>query len=144
MDTTRRLEEARHRFAHSLVGTWSTAAGTFGAVMDQRWEIHADGTGKFTDTGPFGAPRHETHFEWRQNAERVFQLRLVRQVDLEPGSEPEPELGDEERQWQSIHYDFIAVTTDGGLEIGLVDAARVGRECAGFSHSLVALAYRGP
>jgi hypothetical protein len=133
------LEEARRRFAHSLVGSWSTAVGTFGSVIDQRWEIRADGTGQYTDTGPFGTPRLETHFEWRQNSKATFELRLVRRVALQPGDEPEPELDDEERQWQTIRYDFIMVNTDTGSRIGMIDVSQLGREFKGFLDSLAPL-----
>ena len=85
MDARERIEEARIRFARSLVGRWSTAVGTFGSVMDQIWEIYPNGTGTFTDNGPFGYPRSETHFEWRQPAESIFELRLVKYVALQPG-----------------------------------------------------------
>ena len=142
MDTTQSIEETRRRFARSLVGHWSTAAGTSSAVMDQKWDIRPDGTGAFTDTGPFGHPCCETRFEWRQPDERVFELRLVVRVAPQPGGEPEPPLDDDERQWQSVSYDFVAVATDTGHAIGLIDMAQAGRPHAGFLNSLAPLVYR--
>jgi hypothetical protein len=141
VDDQQRIEEARRRFGQSLVGQWSTAVGTFNMVMDQHWEIRPDGTGKFTDTGPFGYPRSETHFEWRQPAEGVFELRLVKNIALQPGYEWE--LDEYERQWQTIRYDFVVVGTAFGDEIGMVDRAQLGSEHAGFLNSLAPLAYRG-
>lgn len=126
MDAQERIEEARRRFGRSLVGLWSTAVGTFNMVMDQHWEIRPDGTGKFTDTGPFGYPRSETHFEWRQPAEGVFELRLIRYVALQP--DYEAELDEDELQWQTIRYDFVVVGTEFGSEMGMVDLAQAGSE----------------
>jgi hypothetical protein len=139
MDKPRDIEEARRRFARSLIGRWATAAGTFAAIMDQRWDIRDDGTGTYTDTGPFGATLSETHFEWLQSEERVFQLRLTRRV----AAGDDASLDDDEQRWLSIRYDFIAVATDAGTDIGLIDIAQAEQPNAGFLNSLAPLTYRG-
>jgi hypothetical protein len=141
----RTIEESRARFARSLVGRWSTAQGTADMLMGQHWEIRPDGTGRFVDTGPFGHPRGETRFEWRQADAFVFELRVTAYVgddDAQPEDEDEDE--DEDEPWRIIRYDFIEVHTDVGLQIGLVDVAQVGRELCGFLESFAPLAYRGP
>jgi hypothetical protein len=142
VDIQRSVEEARQRFATSLVGEWSTAVGTWRMAKDQIWEIRPDSTGKFTDTGPLGYSREETHFEWRQPAERVFEIRLLRYVSLLSGGELE--LGEDEREWRTIRYDFVPVTTDLEVVIGLVDVAQAGSRYEGFLDSGAPLVYRGP
>ena len=148
MDATHQLEEMRRRFAHSLVGHWSTALGTAVVVMDQHWDIHPDGTGRWIDTGPFGHPRTEIRFEWRQSEPFVFELRELEFIDHEPAPEPPGDLDDDPsgqpEAWSRIRYDFIAVQTDCGAEIGLVDVAQIGRKFEGFYLSLAPLAHRGP
>ena len=136
------IEESRRRFARSLVGRWSTAQGTFDTVMGQHWEIRPDGTGRFTYTGPFGHPRSETRFAWRQSEPFVFELRLTDYMALE--LDYASELDDEDRAWQAIRYDFVAVPTDSGLQVGLIDVAQAGAELSGFLDSLAPLAYIGP
>jgi hypothetical protein len=131
------VEEARLCFASSLVGRWSTAQGTFASVMDQHWEIRSDGTGCFTDTGPFGHPRAETWFEWRQVEPFDVEMRLTRFVSFDP--EDAEVLDDEDTAWRRIRYDFVEVRTDCGVEVGLIE---VGRKA--FFESQAPLAYRGP
>lgn len=116
--TPRRIEDARRRFARSLVGYWITAQGTFNQVMAQHWEVCPDGTGRFTDRGPFGYPRAETCFEWRQAGDFTIELRLTKCVAHEPNFEAE--LDSDDSEWQTIRYGFVAVQTDCGFEVGLV------------------------
>jgi hypothetical protein len=137
-----KVDEARHRFANSLVGRWSTASGSFSQVMDQLWDIRQDGTGKFTNTGPFGHPRDETSFLWQQESEFVFRIRLVKQVyDLGLATQDETEFDETEYPWLTVRYDFMVVATDFGFFAGLVQTSRVGTEFEGFSESLAPLVY---
>ena len=142
MEVQFRIEEARRRFAQSLVGSWSTAQGTFDMVMAEHWEVRPDGTGRFTDTGPFGHPRSETRFEWRQGEPFVFELRLTEYVAISP--DDDGELDDDDRKWKAVRYDFVEVPTDVGPLVGLIDATQVGAKFAGFLMSLAPLAYSGP
>lgn len=148
MNIQAELDEARRRFARSLVGRWSTERGTRGVTMGQHWEIRPDGTGKFTDTGPFYAPRGETHFEWRQSEPFTFEFRQGDYVSFEPEEEAELKAADpdddEPWPWLTIRYDFIAVETEFGISVGLIDVAQLGREYADFHMSLAPLAYAGP
>ena len=134
------IEAARRRFARSLVGRWSTAQGTFDVVMGQRWEIRADGTGRFVDTGPFGHPREETRFAWRQTDDFVFEMRLTERIS----SERDDELDDEDRAWRAVRYGFVVVETDCAALIGLVGAAPDGTTYGGFMDSMAPLAYTCP
>ncbi len=141
-DPQSQIEESRRRFARSLVGCWSTAQGTFNGVMGQHWEVRPGGTGRFTDTGPFGNPSSETRFEWRQSEEFVFELRLIERIAHQP--EYAYELDEEDWEWREIRYDFLAVPTDCGVEIGLVATAKNGSNFGGFFDSTAPLAYCGP
>lgn len=113
-----RIDEARRRFARSLVGNWSTAQGTFSVVAGQQWEIRPDGSGRFTEIGPFGHKKAETQFEWRQRGDFEIELRLTEYVSHE--SSDTADLDDQDREWQVIRYDFVAVQHDCGMEVGLV------------------------
>jgi hypothetical protein len=110
-------------------------------AMDQLWEIRPDGTGKYTDTGPLGHPRSETHFEWRQSAERVFEVRLLQYVPLQQGDDWS--LDEDGHEWRSIRYDFVPVSTDLAVVIGLVDVAQAGSRYEGFLESGAPLVYCG-
>ena len=136
-----KIQDARSKFAQSLVGRWSTAQGTFNAVMAQHWEIRPNGTGCYTDTGPFGAPRSEMRFEWRQSNHFVFELRLTEYLACHP--DDAIELEDTDRNWRAIRYDFMIVTTDFGTHVGLIDVSQIGMELAGFLDSLAPLVYIG-
>lgn len=148
MNLQPQLEEARRRFARSLVGHWSTSQGTFDVVMEQHWEIRPDGTGKFVDTGAFGEPRGETRFEWRQSEPFAFELREGAYVSFLPDEAAEPddevELADDDLAWRTIRYDFIVLGAEFGYGIGLIDVAQIGTEYAGFWMSLAPLAFAGP
>jgi hypothetical protein len=109
--------------------------------MAQHWEARPDGSGRLTDTGPFGHPRSETRFEWRQSQDFVFELRLTERIAFQPDEAVERE--EEDRQWYAIPYDLKAVPTDGGAHLGLVEVAEVGVLLDGFLDSLTPLAYGG-
>jgi hypothetical protein len=147
MDAAPQVEEARRRFARSLVGRWSTEQGTFDMVMGQQWEIRPDGTGKFSDTRAFRGTIGETPFEWRQSEPFAFELRLGDYVSFEPAEETELDEADsddgEPWPWLTIRYDFTPVKTEFGLSVGLIDVAQLGTKCGGFLMSLAPLAYRG-
>lgn len=64
--------------------------------MGQHWEIRPDGTGQFTDTGPFGHPRSETRFEWRQAEDFLFELLLTEIIAFQ--QDYAPDLEDDERE----------------------------------------------
>lgn len=113
-----RVQEARRRYARSLIGHWSTAQGTFDNVISQHWEFCPNGSGRFTDIGPFGYLRAETWFEWRQVGECEVELRITEHIAHHP--DYAAELDDEERQWQVIRYDFVLVQHDMGRDVGLV------------------------
>lgn len=142
MSIQARIEDARQQFARSLVGFWGTAQGTFDMVMGQHWEVRPDGTGRFTDTGPFGYAKSETRFEWRQSEPFVFELRLIEYVAQEP--DDDTEFDDDDREWKAIRYDFAEVPTDVGPLVGLIDVTQVGAKFGGFLTSLAPLAYSGP
>ena len=142
MDQQLRVEEARRRFAQSLVGRWSTVSHDgFSMVMDQIWEIYPDGTGQFTDTGPFRYPKSQMKFQWRQAEAFIFNLRLTESVAYHP--DDAFELDEEDKVWTAIRYDFIAVPPDLAISIGLIDVAQAGRKYCGFYDSLAPLSYRG-
>lgn len=111
-------------------------------VMGQHWEIRADGTGKFIDTGTFGYPNSETEFEWQQVEDFVFTLRVTAFVAHEPRDMVH--FDDEDREWTPIRYDFVPVNTDCGVTVGMIEASQRGGEFEGFFLSLVPLSYRGP
>ncbi len=147
LNLAQQIEEARRRFSRSLVGRWSTAQGTFGAVLDQHWEFHPDGTGKFTDTGPFGHPQAETSFEWRQESDFVIEFRITGATyfDEESSSEVDGQDDpDEEEKWLTIQYTFISVPTDCGGVVGLVDETQIGQKFCGFHLSFSPLSFDGP
>ena len=135
------IEEARRKFASSLVGRWSSAPGTFGMVMCQVWVIRPDGTGQFTDSGPFGYPRSETRFEWRQTNDFVFEMRLTEYVELH--ADYAHDLDEEDREWRKIHYDFTETPVDFWTTVGLIDKAQVGEQ-RGFLNSFAPLVYSRP
>jgi hypothetical protein len=142
-----RIEQARARYARSLVGSWSTAQGTFGVVMAQHWEIRPDGSGRFVDTGCFGTPTSETRFEWRQDQPFVFELRETELIEYGPGDPADSDEGDEgdeddDSPWVAISYDFIVIRTDVGEQIGLIDIRRREAKEPSFYWSLAPLAYR--
>ncbi|UQA59956.1 hypothetical protein [Polyangium aurulentum] len=121
-----RIEQARARFARSLVGSWSTAQGTFGVMMAQHWEIRPDGSGRFVDTGVLGYPKSETRFEWRQDQPFVFELRETELIEYGPGDHADSDENDEndendDHPWVAISYDFVVIRTDVGEQIGLID-----------------------
>jgi hypothetical protein len=134
------IEDARRKFADSLVGRWSQGVGTFGSVIDQYWEIRSDGTGLITDTGPFGYARSVRQFEWRQDEERVFQLRIVKLVEMDGAARA---LDEHEEPWRAVRYDFIEVVTDACSEVGLVEVSDGGSRREGFAESYAPLSYRG-
>lgn len=142
LDVQLQIEEARRRFERSLVGCWITAQSTFNGMMAQFWEIHPDGTGRFTDTEPFGHPQSETRFEWRHAEPFAFDLRLTEYISHE--SDYADELSDEERAWRTIRYDFLAVPTDCGVQVGLVEVTQAGEKSGGFHLSLAPLSYCKP
>jgi hypothetical protein len=145
MDVEAQIDEARRRFARSLVGRWTTAQGTFDAVMAQHWEIRADGTGQFTDTGPFGYIKAQTKFEWRQTEPFVFELRETEVVIDQQDSTNEPDDDDDsDCAWVPIKYDFATFTTDCGTHVGLIAITRTGSNGDGFYLSLAPLQYDGP
>lgn len=118
------IEQARARHERSLVGAWTTALGSFGAVMAQHWEIRPDGSGTIVDTGPFGATRSETAFVWRQAQPFVFELRPTGFVDHDADGLAEDEEDDDgDAPWIAISYDFTLIPTEaGGEHVGLVDS----------------------
>jgi hypothetical protein len=142
VDLAQKVEAARQQFARSLVGLWCTAQGTFNIVMAQHWVFRPDGTGSFTDTGPFGYPRSETEFEWRQAGDCLIELRLTAYTAF--GEDYAADLDEDERDWQTIRYTFVPVETDFGTRVGLIDVAQVGKERGGFLNSLAPLEYNGP
>jgi hypothetical protein len=149
MDIQQRIDEARRQFAHSLVGCWSTAQGSFNAVTNQLWEIRPDGTGFYVDTGPFGYPNHESRFVWRQSQPFVFELRITEEIELEPEPSDEADtavedVDDEPCPWISIRYDFKAVSTDVGMMVGMVREEDLASDGGSFFWSLAPLAYDGP
>lgn len=141
MDTQKRLEAARHRFGRSLVGCWSEAHyDGFNMVMNQIWEIRSDGTGQFINTGAFGYPKSKMQFKWLQSEEFVFNLQLTEYIryDLEENFA----LDDEDKIWNVIRYDFIAIPSeDYMINAGLIDVAQVGRKFCGFYESFAPLVY---
>ena len=139
MNSEPNVESMRRRFSRSLIGRWTTQTGTFDMIA-QHWEIRADGSGLFVDTGSCGHPRSETRFEWRQRAERVFELRLIEFIALQSGQESE--LADEEREWQQVPYDFIRFDSDVAPFVGLVDTSSDVDN--GFYGSLSPMMYAGP
>lgn len=138
-----RIEQARARYARSLVGSWSTAQGTFGVMMAQHWEIRPDGSGRFIDTGYSATPSSETRFEWRQDQPFVFELRETEVVEYGPVDPTDSDEGDEtdDSPWIAITYDFIVVRTDVGEQIGLIDSARREAKEPSFHWSLAPLAH---
>lgn len=109
--------------------------------MGQVWEIRPNGTGKFTDTGPFYSPGDETQFEWRQSQAFVFEMRVTGYPsDRESAEEGIEEVEDE---WVSIRYDFISVQTDVGVVIGLITLSEAGDQITSFYGSMAPLSYAG-
>jgi hypothetical protein len=136
MDDAQLIEDARRRFCRSLVGYWSAARGSFNMVMGQYWEFRPDGTGQFTDTGPFGHTKCETLFEWRQIGDFEIELRITKRTTDDPDDEPDDgELDDEGWEWETIRYDFVVVRHDLGTEVALV---------GGLLSMDVPLSYSGP
>ena len=135
-----RIAEWRHRFCESLVGRWAGALGTFSGVMDEQWEFLSDGSGTRIVLGPFGQPRDHVCFEWRTVAERVLEMRVVGAYEGGVARE----LDELESEWDIVRYDFRAVTTDVGVEIGLVEITASGEVTDRFGDAPFALAFRGP
>jgi len=142
MDIQRQITAARRSFARSLVGRWSTAQGTFDKVMGQHWEIRSNGTGRYIDSGPFGEPRSETQFNWRQAQDFVFELQITTFVEYQ--SDFVADDDEAPYPWRAIRYDFIIVPTDCGEFVGIIDTAQIGAKSAGFEMSLAPLSYIGP
>jgi hypothetical protein len=123
MENDPRIEDARQRFAHSLVGRWSTAQGTFDIVMGEHWEFREDGTGRMVNTGSFGSPRGETRFEWRQSGDFEIELKMGEYVPSYPDDVVKAEdYGDEdvEDDWFRFRYHFEIIEHDCGTEVGLI------------------------
>ena len=72
------------------------------------------------------------HFEWRQHEEGVFQLRIVKFVEM---NGEEHELDENKKTWRAIRYDFIEVATDVCSEVGLVELSDGGGHREGFAES---------
>lgn len=130
------IEEARRRFANSLVGRWSTSQGTFDMVMGESWEIRPDGTGSITEYAMSGTS--ESRFDWRQSEPFRFEIRLVSDDDLDTPS------ASEDDEWEATNYDFVAVSTDVGKVVCLVEMSKTGQATGGFYPSFAPLSYNGP
>lgn len=148
-ESEHQIDEYRVKFSKAPLGRWSTASGTFSSVMDQVWEFHENGTGRYTDYGAFGGEQGETLFEWRELADLTIEFRVTQWAELDLDDEDEDDAEDEDEgpmNWISIRYDFKVVQHDAGSEVGMYDTRQEegGAEYVGFWMSLAPLAYSGP
>jgi hypothetical protein len=106
------LVRYRDKFATTLAGCWSTAHGTFDAIMSERWEFRADGT-VFVTSQHLSETDHEVY---RWESEGPFRVRL--------GLPPDEE--DPEGTWKSVAYEFAVVEHDAGHEVVLREIGQKG------------------
>lgn len=131
------LEDYREAFRHAPIGRWRQASGTFGAVTDEIWEFRQNHTGRIIFLGPFGHPKHEQPFEWREGGSK--QTILLRETDPDPG----PAGHHESAHWVEISYDFKSIDTDVGKMIVMHKVPKMGAEFEGFFSTTVPLSYLG-
>lgn len=106
------LEAHRAAFSTTLVGTWTSAAGTFDAIANERWEFQPDGVVVVTFHGRLGT----TTDEYRWQSVGPFRIRIGI-----PGDDGEPAA------WSVVDYAFGIVTHDAGTEVALHEVG-----CRGF------------
>lgn len=107
-----RLRSCRAKFATSLVGRWSTAQGTFDAIMSEQWEFLADGTLRVSRSSRAGTD-HDVYL-WE--ADGPFRVRLGL-----PPDEDEREV-----LWWTVSYEFAVIEHDAGQEVVLREVGRKG------------------
>ena len=111
------VDDYRQQFKIAPIGRWSWAVGSSSIVMNQVWVFYSCHTGHYIDYGPFGYPRRQTHFQWREVAEFTILIgetgwEYLEPVDEDDNGEMEPEDSMEEIEWMTIRYDFKEVEHD--------------------------------
>lgn len=122
----------RERFKTAPVGRWHQAVGTFGVVMDERWEFLPDYTGHITATGPFGGTRNEILFAWKEVAPLTVACMITQWPDEDGSTDDMEAEQDFSEPWIIIHYDFERMSTDSGDVIAMRQLAADGTLLKGF------------